>query len=231
MFWCTWSINRHCNANQISKYDIFLSIALKILTVWWCVSFRCYMYELVLILVNVVSWISNQYGSVLILESIQGTCKLSLKMQDGQERWTKTCDALYQTVSIYPKQWYLQIDMLDVCMSVNKLSTVFITMSKTKCNTIPKHDNKPILQFFCVSFETIMSDQCRHAKTRLIWSMIDISSMWLVESSAYFIYFYTAWTKINKRLYTDLHLVERYSNELNVGILLQDTATQIYMAL
>ena len=107
-----------------------------------------------------------------------------------------------------------------VCRLTNHQSTVFITMSKTKCNTIPKHDNKPILQFFCVSFETIMSDQCRHAKTRLIWSMIDISSMWLVESSAYLIYFYTAWTKINIRLYTDLHSVERYSNELNVGILL-----------
>ncbi len=57
------------------------------------------------------------------LESIQGTCRLSLKMGRGDEQnknfWCIVSDGNQYWFQIFrkatsPKQWYLQIDMLDV---------------------------------------------------------------------------------------------------------------------
>ena len=55
---------------------------------------------------------------------------LRLEFEDGQGRWAKNCDVLYLMVinidfrwqnDTSPKQWYLQIHKLDVCMSVKHI--------------------------------------------------------------------------------------------------------------
>ncbi len=87
---------------------------------------------------------------------------LQTKFEDGQGRWTKTSDALYQTVinidfrssenATSSKQWYLQIDVLDVCMSVKHfiirvIMTLWLTckfLRYLRCLTVHSYTNTPI---------------------------------------------------------------------------------------
>ncbi len=92
--------------------------------------------NLLLDLLFFITFLTIQYK---IVESIQWTYKLTLKMGRGNEQkpLILCSDALYQTVintvisvqnfsnATSPKQWYLQISMQDVCRSLE--STLIIS--------------------------------------------------------------------------------------------------------
>ena len=118
------------------------------------------------------------------LELSQGTCRL--KFEDGQGWWTKTSDALYHGNRYWfhifrnatsPEQWFLQIDMVGVCRSLELTLVVCVKFQPHYANPnwsleCGRNDDNYFLQFWPYAC-TNLHVQCKNFKCLIIINVFE----------------------------------------------------------